>query len=85
MGNTVKRRFKAEQWQRPYVRSGFSVIVDYGESLALRLLTPDLMNPDAAKIVKPMLNRPIENCQGLLRGVRKLEALGFDTTIYHRH
>jgi superfamily II DNA or RNA helicase len=82
VGRTVKRRFRAKQWKAPYKREGFSVIVDYGDSVALRLLTPDQMSAGARKIAKPILNRPIEDCQDLLRRVRRLEAMGCNTTIY---
>ncbi len=80
--NKIKRRFSASQLKRPYRRKHFGVHLRYGVDMELRLLLPHQMDPAAAKVVKPIRDEAITDLRGLLRRVRKLEALGEEVRIY---
>ncbi|NOX53945.1 MAG: DEAD/DEAH box helicase [Planctomycetes bacterium] len=78
----VKRRFPAKELKKPYRRKHFSVAVDYGEKLSLRLLTPERLQPDVNGVIGPIRNVPIEDVHELIRRIAKLEQLGHDVTVY---
>lgn len=78
----VKSRFPASVRNRPYRRKGISVHLQYGTELELRLLVAPSLNGAIAPIVRPIQDRAIQDVQGLLGRIRKLEALGCGVTIY---
>ena len=78
----VRRRFSRAALSVPYRRTRFSIALHYGEELTLRLLSPEKISPQAARIVQPFRNRPIEDVHELLRCVARLEALGEEVIVY---
>jgi superfamily II DNA or RNA helicase len=78
----VRKRFSKADLAKPYVRSGFSVHVDYSEMRSLRLKAPDIMNETEAAVAGPILNRPIQDIKDLLGRLRRLQAEGTETTVY---
>jgi superfamily II DNA or RNA helicase len=78
----VRRKFDAAALKRPYRRKRFAVHLQYGDEMALRLAAPDRVSEEAAKVVRPLLNRPIENVHDLLKRLNKLEQLGADFHVY---
>ncbi|MDJ0762008.1 MAG: DEAD/DEAH box helicase [Myxococcota bacterium] len=80
--NWTKRKFNAQQRSAPYVRQGFSVIVDYSDQLALRLLAPDQIPLETVDIAGPLLNRPIQDPGDLFNRVGQIEGCGYPVAIY---
>ncbi len=78
----AERLFSASTHNRPYRQKDFAVHIAYGETLQLRLLTPETMDSESAAIVKPIANRTVNNVTRLLNGVRQLEAAGQNVLIY---
>ena len=78
----VKTRFPAAVCNRPYRQEGMAVSVLHGQELELRLLLPDRIDESAAKIVRPLCDRPIRDVHDLLVRMRRLAALGQDVTVY---
>jgi superfamily II DNA or RNA helicase len=62
----LRRRFPAEVRKRPYRRRGISVHLRYGESLEAWLLLPKKLDAAAARIVRPIRDRPIADFPDLL-------------------
>jgi SNF2 family DNA or RNA helicase len=77
----VKRRFPATK-RRAYRRKSFSIRVDYGETIALRMGVPDKVDGDAEKIVRRLRDKPITDVHDLVKRIGRLERLGHDVTIY---
>ncbi len=79
----VKRRSTAAQRRRPYHRKRFALYVEYGESASLRLAVPTRSVPaDVDKIVRPLLDRPIDDITGLVRRLRRLDRLGVEVHVH---
>ena len=77
----VKRRFPAAE-RRPYRRRTASLHLHYGREQTLRLLLPDRLPPEVGPVVRPLKSRPIDDIQGLVRRLDRLEKLGFEVTVY---
>ncbi len=78
----VKRRFTVQQLAKPYRRKHLGLHLRYGQDVSLRLLEPEKLDDDAAKIIAPLRDRPIENLHDLLKRITSLEKLGQDVMIY---
>lgn len=78
----VRRRFPPAVRNRPHRRRGISVHLVYGRQLELRLLLPERIDDAAARIVRPIRNRPIVDPDDLLNRIRRLEAAGHSVTVY---
>jgi SNF2 family DNA or RNA helicase len=57
-------------------------VLRYADDVSLRLLTPERMDDDVAKLVKPLENRAIEDVHDLLQRLGRLQKLGQDVTVY---
>lgn len=68
--------------RKPWVPDGLAVHLVYGKELELRLLVPPDLDRAAAALVKPLQGRPIADCKDLLGRVQRLEALGWEVTVY---
>ncbi len=80
--NRVRAKFSESQRGRLPQRKGFSVHVHYDHETTLRIFPPSRPTAEAERVVRPLLDRDIEDVQDLLRRVRKLERLGEPVTIY---
>ncbi|HEX5443460.1 MAG TPA: DEAD/DEAH box helicase, partial [Pirellulales bacterium] len=78
----VKKKFTAAQLKRRYRRKHLGVHLRYDRDVTLRLLLPERLDDAAAKIVKPLIDRPIEDVHDLLRRMAQLEKLGREVTVY---
>ncbi len=75
-------KFSASALRRPYRRKHLSVHLTSGEKLALRLGIPSNLDDEAAKIVKPIADRDLENIQDLIRRIGQLEKMGQTVNVY---
>jgi len=78
----VKRRFNKTVRQTPYRVRDISVYVKYGECLELRMLVPDKLDVQIAKLVRPFKERPVEDVRKLLNSIRVIDSRGVAVTIY---
>ncbi|NVM21876.1 MAG: DEAD/DEAH box helicase [Desulfobacterales bacterium] len=78
----VGKRFNKRVRNTPYEVKNICVHLQYGKELELRLLLPDQLDAQAMRLVRPLMNRPIENIRDLLARIRKTENLGHEVTIY---
>jgi hypothetical protein len=78
----VKRHFSARELDQPYRRKHIAVALRYADDVALRLLTPERMDDEVAKIVRPLQNRAIDDPHDLLKRLARLEKLGQDVVVY---
>ncbi len=77
-----KRRFPRSIRNAPYVQTRIAVHLRYGRDMELRLLAPEKLEDEVARIVRPLLGRPISDVQILLGCLRRLEKLGEDFIVY---
>jgi superfamily II DNA or RNA helicase len=78
----VKRRFTRAQLNRPYRRKDLSLYLHYGERVELRVAAPSKLDAQAERIVRPMLDRPIEDLPDLMKRLNRLTRLDVEFTIY---
>jgi len=78
----MKRRFTALQLKQPYKRRTISVHVQYGDRAALRLLLPDRLDPEAAKVLGALRGRDIDDVSDLLKRIQNLGRRGRTIHIY---
>jgi superfamily II DNA or RNA helicase len=79
---SAKRRFTHRQLGRPFRPQSLALHLHYADEVTLRLLVPDRLDEEAANIVTPLSNRPIEDLHDLLKRVARLQRLGHEVTIY---
>ncbi len=80
--NKVERRFPATVRKRPFRRKNFSLHVRYDHEMTLRLRVPDKMDDQARTVVRPLVDRPIEDVHDLIKRIGRLERNGQTVTIY---
>ena len=78
----VNTRFCKAIRETHYQVENIGVYVRYGEQLELRLLIPEALDTQVMKELRPFKDKPVRNLQRLLEGIRAVEALGHDVTIY---
>ena len=78
----LQRRFKGPERKQPYVQETIALHLQYGKRLELRLLLPPNLNGQAGRIVAPIKDTAITDCQDLLHRIRLLEAGGFPVQIH---
>ena len=78
----VKRRFTAQQLAKPYRRKHLGLHLLYGRDVSLRLLVPEKLDDDVAKIIGPLSDRPIEDLRDLMMRIGKLQKFGQELLIY---
>lgn len=78
----VKRRFPASALRRAYRRKRLGLHLQYGADVNLRLLVPERLDNEAAKIVAPLRDRPIEDLHDLMQRIARLEKSGHDLNVY---
>ncbi len=80
--NKVRRKFGEVELGRPYHQTQIAIHLHYGESLELRLLSPDAMKPAVTAVVGPLRDKPIRDIHDLMKRVARLEQLGEDVLVY---
>ena len=78
----AKKRFSPKTRNTPYKIKEMALHLRYGEETELRLLVPDDLDGKVKKLVRPFMNRPIEEVGDFLACVKKIEDLGQEVTIY---
>ncbi len=78
----VKKKFTTAQRRRSYRRRDLSLHLQYGSHLALRLGTPTKLAPEVEKVVKPLLDRDLNDVHQVIQKVARLERIGEHVTIY---
>ncbi|MGI8978041.1 MAG: DEAD/DEAH box helicase [Pirellulaceae bacterium] len=78
----VKRKFPPQARKKPFKPKHFAVHLKYGSEMELRLEMPEKLNDDAEALVGSWRNKAIASHSELLKKVGKLEALGYEVTIY---
>ncbi|HZN35879.1 MAG TPA: SNF2-related protein, partial [Pirellulaceae bacterium] len=78
----AKRRFDAADLKKPYRRKRIAVHLNYDRDVTLRLAAPERMKGEVADVVKPLLDKPIDNVQLLLKRLKKLDQLGQEFHVY---
>jgi SNF2 family DNA or RNA helicase len=75
-------RFPPSVRNTPYRRKHIALHIRYGRVLELRLLLPEKIGDEVARIVRPIRDVPIDDIHDLLRRIRKLEELGREVVVY---
>jgi hypothetical protein len=78
----LKRRFAAAELKKPYKRRTISVHINYGGKAALRLLLPEKVDPESAKVVEQLRGHDIDDVTDLLKRIQSLERRGRTIHIY---
>jgi hypothetical protein len=78
----LKRRFRATELKKPYVRKTIGVHVRYGDTASLRLLLPEKVDRDVANALGHLRDRDIADVPDLLKRIRHLERHGRTIHIY---
>lgn len=78
----VKQKFPKPVQQKPYIVRDLAVYVRYGKEQELRLLVPEKLSAEAARLSAPFKNKPIADARKLLNALRGLEKLGIDVLVY---
>ena len=80
--SNAKRRFTPRQLGRPHRPQTLALHLHYASEVTLRLLVPDRLDEEAAKIVDPLRGRPLDDIPDLLKRLARLQRLGHEVTIY---
>ncbi|MCP3978596.1 MAG: DEAD/DEAH box helicase [bacterium] len=78
----VRSKFSAARVRRRPRRTEYSVHVRYDDDISLRLAAPDRPDAKAQRLARPLIDRPIEDVQDLVKRMRRLERLGCPVTVY---
>jgi len=78
----VKKRFNQKDRNTPYKIKSLAVHLRYGDETELRLLVPENLDPSLMTLIRPFLNRSIQNTGYLLESIKKIENLGHEVVIY---
>ncbi len=78
----VRKKFSASTHRRPFLQKSVVVHVHYGRDLELRVLPPDRLDDALAKIVRPLVGRPVEDVRDLVKRIGQLEAAGHEVIVY---
>lgn len=78
----IERRFAAKELRRPYRRQRLGLHVRYDQDASLRFLLPETMDDEAAKIVAPLRDKPIQDLPDLMKRLARLQKLGTEVMIY---
>ena len=78
----AKKRFPRAVRERPYQVKVLSVHLKYGEKTELRVLVPKDLDREALRIIRPVMDRPIEDVGDLLERIQKVEQRGHEVILY---
>src|SRR5262249_36582490 len=79
----AKRRFLAQELRKPYRRKHLALHLRYdGDEVTLRLLTPERVDDDVARIIKPIRDQPITDLHDLVKRIASLQKVGRDVSVY---
>jgi hypothetical protein len=78
----VRAQFADDRLRQPYRRRHLALHVRYGEDAELRLLLPDVLEPEVESVVQPIVGRAIDDEQDLVQRLRCIQRLGHDVVVY---
>ncbi len=78
----VRAKFSAARRRRRAGRREYSVHVKYDEAVTLQIAAPDKPDGGAERIMRPILDRPIEDVHDLVERIRRLDQMGCPVTVY---
>ncbi len=78
----VKRRFPPERLRRGYRKREITVSLSYAGEVSLRVLPPDRLDEEAARILTPLLDKAVDDLHDLLRRISRLQKAGHEVLIH---
>ena len=78
----LKSRFSKSAWNTPPRRTDISVYIRYAEDQELRLSLPKNLDEQAAQLLRPFKEKPVQDLKALLQRISIIENLGHTVTIY---
>jgi superfamily II DNA or RNA helicase len=78
----VKKRFSQKVRNTPYKVKNLAIHLRYGEETELWILVPDGLDHQIMPLIRPFMNRAIDNIGDLLLRIKETENLGHEVTIY---
>ena len=78
----AKATFAPAALRRPYRRLDVSVHLTSGDRLALRFGVPEELDPRAARILKPVADRDLDDVHDLVQRLGQLDRMGQQVTVY---
>ncbi len=78
----VKKRFSQKVRNMPYRIKNLAVHLQYGEEIELRVLVPDGLDRHIMALIRPFINRTVDNIGDLLSRIKEIENLGHQVVIY---
>lgn len=78
----AKKRFPRAVRERPYQVKVLSVHLRYGEKTELRVLVPKDLDREVLRVIRPVMDRPIEDVRDLLKRIQKVAERGHEVIVY---
>ena len=78
----AKSKFSAGQLRRPYQLKQPIVYLLHDEQVTLRAAAPKNLPDDAAKILRPVLDRPLDDARALVKRLERLDRIDQPVTVY---
>lgn len=78
----VKKRFPRAVRERPYQVKVLSVHLRYGEKTELRVLVPKDLDRELLRVIRPVMDRPIEDVRDLLKRIQEVAERGHEVILY---
>lgn len=78
----VRKKFSPRQLARPYRHRRVEVHLNYACDVSLHVAAPEKLSPDVATLLRPVLDRPVDDLRGMLRRLQKLSALDQEYHIF---
>ncbi len=75
VSGVVRRKFSADELRKRFRPSQLELHLQYAGDVTLRLVVPDRLDDESAKIVAPLRDKAIENLPDLLKRLKKLQQL----------
>ena len=77
----TKRKFPADRLRQPFQVPQLTLHLYYGAEVSLRLLVPETLDKEAAKVVAPLRDKPIDNLPDLLKRLKTLQKHGREIVV----
>jgi ERCC4-related helicase len=78
----VRKKFPADRLRRRFRTSQLTLHLEYGNEVTLKLLVPDRVDEETAKVVAPLRDKAIEDLPDLLKRLARLQQAGRDVLIH---
>lgn len=78
----VGKRFSQRERNTPYKIKNMAVHLRYGKETELRVLSPESLDRQTMRLIRPFMNRAIDDVDSLVGRIKEIENLGHEITIY---